>query len=80
MEFDTSPGAFVRDMLTGGVWLPWNLALCAVIGLWLMLTRLTIGADGGMAHADHLVGALILLAIRRGPIRNSYGSGDRVVK
>jgi hypothetical protein len=118
-------------MLTGGVNLPWNLAAGAVIGAWLMFTRLTLGTEGGMAHADHIIGALVLtvvsiaaaevarpvrwllvplgaalfvtpfiwgadapavaasvlcgaalmlLAIRRGPVRNSYGSWDRVLK
>jgi nucleoside-diphosphate-sugar epimerase len=130
-EFDVRPDAFLRDMLTGGVNLPWNLAAGAVIGVWLMFTRLTLGTEGGMAHADHIIGALVLtvvsisaaevarlvrwllvplgaalfvtpfiwgagapavaasvlcgaalmlLAIRRGPVRNSYGSWDRVLK
>src|SRR5690606_3726948 len=38
----------------------WNLAGCIVIGLSLMFTRLTLGNDGGMANADHLLGALIV--------------------
>jgi hypothetical protein len=47
-------------MVTGGVNLPWSLGLCALIGAWLMLTRLTLGADGSLADTDHLVGALVL--------------------
>ena len=50
-------------MWSGGVNLTWNLALATVIGLWLMFTRLTLGADGGMANADHLIGALSLTVI-----------------
>jgi hypothetical protein len=34
--------------------------LCLVIGVWLMFTLLTLGSDGGMADADHLIGALVL--------------------
>lgn len=62
-EFDAPAGEVVRDMISGGVNLPWNLALCALVGLWLMFTRLTLGAEGGMANADHLVGALVLTTV-----------------
>ena len=62
-EFDAPAGEVLRDMLSGGVNLPWNLLLCAVIGIWLMFTRLTLGADGTMAHADHLIGALVLTVV-----------------
>ncbi len=57
-EFARPPGAVARDMLGGGVNLPWNLALSVVLGLWLMFTRSTLGAEGGMADADHLIGSL----------------------
>jgi len=43
--------------------LPWNLAAAAAIGLWLMLTRLTLGTEGGMANADHVIGALALTSV-----------------
>ncbi len=59
-DFEQSPRNIVGEMLGGGIGLPWNLALCLVIGVWLMLTRLTLGSDGGMANADHLIGALVL--------------------
>jgi nucleoside-diphosphate-sugar epimerase/uncharacterized membrane protein len=59
-EFERSPGEVVRDMVSGGVNLPWNLAVSVLIGVWLMLTRLTLGAAGGMANADHLIGALVV--------------------
>lgn len=59
-EFDRSPGEIVREMFSGGVSLPWNLALSALIGVWLMFTRLTLGAEGAMANADHLIGSLVL--------------------
>ena len=62
-EFDQSPGAVVREMVLGGVNLPWNLALAAAIGLSLLFTRVTLGAEGGMADMDHLIGSLVLTVI-----------------
>ena len=62
-EFERSPGAVLRDMVGGGVSLPWNLAMATLIGLSLLFTRLTFGATGSMANADHLIGALILTTI-----------------
>ncbi len=43
-EFDARPGTVLQAMWTGGVSLPWNLALVAAVGLWLMFTRLTLAA------------------------------------
>lgn len=40
--------------------IPWNLGLTIAVGIWLMFTRPTIGASGGMANADHLIGALVV--------------------
>jgi len=62
-EFDRRPGAVLRDIWSGGVSLPWNLALAALIGLWLLFTRLTLGAESSMANADHLIGSLALTVI-----------------
>ena len=62
-EFDKRPGEVLRAMWGGGVSLPWNLGLAALIGLWLMFTRLTLGAEGGQANADHLIGSLALTVI-----------------
>lgn len=62
-EFARPPFAILRDMVGGGVSLPWNLAMTAVIGVWLMLTRVTLNAEGGMADADHVVGALVLTVV-----------------
>ncbi|WP_019623827.1 NAD-dependent epimerase/dehydratase family protein [Thioalkalivibrio thiocyanoxidans] len=45
-----------------GVGLPWNLALCMLIGGGLMLTRVTLGHDGGLADWDHLIGAMVITA------------------
>ncbi|MDQ3288446.1 MAG: NAD-dependent epimerase/dehydratase family protein [Pseudomonadota bacterium] len=59
-EFARPPREVVADFFTGGIGLPWNLALCIAIGVWLMFTRLTLDASGGMADADHLIGALVV--------------------
>lgn len=58
--FDRPPGEILREALTRGVSLPWNLALCLSIGVWLMCTRLTLGSEGAMADVEHLVGALAI--------------------
>lgn len=62
-EFDRSPGAVIKDMWTGGVNLPWNLLVAGAIGLSFLFTRLTMGAIGAMADADHLLGALVLTVL-----------------
>jgi nucleoside-diphosphate-sugar epimerase len=62
-EFEARSDTILREMWTGGVNLPWNLALAAAIGLSLMFTRVTLGANGGMANADHLIGSLALTVI-----------------
>ncbi|QGX41632.1 vitamin K epoxide reductase family protein [Permianibacter aggregans] len=52
----------LKDMVGvgGGVSAPWHLCACLFIGVWLMFTRITLGNDGNMANADHLVGALVV--------------------
>ena len=62
-EFDRAPGAVLKDMWTGGVSLPWNLALAAAVGASLLFTRLTFGAVDPMADLDHLIGALALTVV-----------------
>jgi len=62
-EFERNPGEIIRDMFSGGVNLPWNLAIAAAIGLSLLFTRLTFGAEANMANADHLIGSLILTVV-----------------
>ncbi|MEO3386934.1 NAD-dependent epimerase/dehydratase family protein [Mesorhizobium sp. CAU 1741] len=59
-EFARPARAIIADLFGGGVNFPWTLTLCALIGLWLMFTRLTFGSDGAMADADHLIGALVV--------------------
>ena len=62
-EFDQSPGAVFKAAISGGVSLPWNLALAALIGLSLLFTRITLSADGNMAHAHHVIGSLVLTVV-----------------
>jgi nucleoside-diphosphate-sugar epimerase/uncharacterized membrane protein len=59
-DFERPPGVILREMLGGGVSLPWTLAASMAVGVWLMFTRVTLGSSGTMADADHLVGALAL--------------------
>lgn len=59
-NFRQPPLKILCKMLAGGVSVPWNLAACCLIGLWLMFTRVTLGAQGGMADANHLIGALVV--------------------
>lgn len=57
-----SPGAAWADMVRG-VTLPWTLAAGIGLGVWLMLTRLTLGNTGAVANSDHLVGALAITVV-----------------
>ncbi len=59
-SFDRNPLDILREAFTTGVNVPWNLALCVVIGAWLMLTRITLGNEGAMANWDHLIGSLVI--------------------
>jgi hypothetical protein len=62
-EFDRPPSAILKEMFGGGVSLPWNLAICALIGLSLLFTRITLGAHGNLANAHHLIGSLVLTVV-----------------
>ncbi|WP_422001999.1 vitamin K epoxide reductase family protein [Reyranella sp.] len=59
-EFDRPLPAVAREMAAGGVSLPWNLAGAAAIGVWLMFTRVTLGAEGLAADTHHVLGAMVL--------------------
>jgi nucleoside-diphosphate-sugar epimerase/uncharacterized membrane protein len=59
-DFEDSPWAILKDMLGGGVNLPWSLVLSTGIGVWLMCTRLIFGTEGGQANSDHLIGSLVI--------------------
>ncbi len=59
-EFTATPLAIIKDTWTGGISLPWTLALTMLVGIWLMFTRLTLDSSGDMANAEHLIGAMVL--------------------
>jgi hypothetical protein len=63
LELDRSARALLHEAVTGGVRLSWNLVTVAAIALSLLFTRITVGADGGLAHAHHLIGALVLTVV-----------------
>ncbi|KQT20310.1 MULTISPECIES: NAD-dependent epimerase/dehydratase family protein [unclassified Bradyrhizobium] len=52
-------GAFWTDTMRG-VCVPWNLAGCMAIAVFLMFSRLIFGTTNAMANSDHLMGALTL--------------------
>ena len=62
-EFDRPPGAIMKDMIGGGVSLPWNLAVSAAIGLSLLFTRVTLGSEGSLDNEEHLIGSLVLTVV-----------------
>ena len=62
-EFDQSAGSMLKSMLGGGVSLPWNLALAALIGFALLFTRVALGVDGALANAHHVIGSLVLTVV-----------------
>ncbi len=62
---DDSPGfdaplAQATRSAVRGVTLPWTLVVSALIGTWLMMTRLIFDTRPPMADSDHVVGALIV--------------------
>jgi hypothetical protein len=59
-DFAAPPGAVLREMLSGGVSLPWTLVVSAAIGGGLMLTRLLFDTAGAAADNDHVVGSLVV--------------------
>ena len=59
-NFEGSPWAIFKDMLGGGVNLPWSLVCSVAIGVWLMCTRLIFATQGAQANSDHLIGALVI--------------------
>jgi hypothetical protein len=62
-EFDRPAGRALQSMLGGGVSLPWNLAPAALMGLALLFSRVTLGVDGALANAHHVIGSLVLTMI-----------------
>jgi hypothetical protein len=59
-DFEAGPSHVLREMLQGGVTLPWTLVLSVAIGVALMLTRVLLDASGTAANNDHIIGALVI--------------------
>ena len=59
-DFERPPRAIFGEIVGGGITLPWTLLASMALGVWLMFTRLTLGTEGMLADADHLIGALVL--------------------
>jgi len=59
-DFEAPPAAILREMLKGGVTVPWTLVACTVIGIGLMFTRLLVDTSGAAAGNDHVIGALVV--------------------
>ena len=59
-EFDRPLGVVLKSIISGGVSLPWNLALAGLIGVSLLFTRVTLGASGSLADAHHIIGCAVL--------------------
>jgi len=57
-DFSRPPSAIVKEMVSGGLGSSWALIASVAVGIWLMFTRATLGAEGAMANADHLIGSL----------------------
>ena len=58
--FERKPGVILRDMLSGGITLPWSLLASIGVALWLMLSPLYLTWDSPVAAAVHICGALAL--------------------
>lgn len=59
-DFAQPPAAIVKDMVAGGMGVPWNLALAVLIGIWMMTAPSVLLASGFAADAHHLIGALVI--------------------
>ena len=59
-DFNLYPLQALREMIVGGVSFPWSLIASVAVGAWLLFTRLTLGSEGVMANADHLIGSLVI--------------------
>lgn len=59
-DFEQSPLKIIKDIMREDTSLTWNVLLCLLIGLWLTLTRITLGSTASMANADHLIGSLLI--------------------
>ena len=59
-DFERPAKVVFKDMLGGGVNMPWTLAASVVLGGALMLSRVIFGTESAQADSDHLLGALVI--------------------
>ena len=59
-SFERPAAAVLRDMVQGGITVPWTLMASIAIGVALMFSRLLFDASGSAADNDHLIGALVI--------------------
>ena len=59
-DFERSPHAIVKEMVSGGMTFPWTLMASLGIGVLLMLSPLYFGWGTGAAATNHIVGALVI--------------------
>jgi hypothetical protein len=82
-SFERPASTVLRDMVQGGITVPWNLVASIAIGMALMFSRILFDASGPAADNDHLMGALVItftvmaLAETARAIRNHYSAWDR---
>jgi nucleoside-diphosphate-sugar epimerase/uncharacterized membrane protein len=59
-NFEAPAGSVIREMLSSGISMSWTLMVSALIGVFLMCTRLVFDTSGAAADSDHILGALIV--------------------
>lgn len=59
-DFLQPPKKVIGDMLNGGMSLSVPLMISIALGVWLLFTRMTLGTEGALANADHLLGSLVI--------------------
>lgn len=81
--FASVTGTFAA--MARGVTAPWPLVASALLGAWLMFTRLAFASEPPIADSDHLAGALagfvlVALSLPRGRLgAEHYGRWDRLI-
>jgi hypothetical protein len=62
-EFERSPRQLMAAVWGGGVSITWSLGLTLAVGAALMTSRLWLGAEGVLADAHHIAGALAITIV-----------------
>jgi hypothetical protein len=51
----------LKEFLRGGVTYPWNLVACALVGVYLLCTRLLFGMEPPLSFSDHTAGCVAIV-------------------